>query len=166
MITLDLVKPQNAMIFKHVRLRALQDTPTAFSSAYADESQLTDADWVKRASQWSTDGSTAYLAIDTAIPCGIAGGFLDKDDSTRAHLASMWVAPSHRRSGIGSKLVNAIFAWAHANGARTLQLIVTSNNDTAINFYKRLGFTLTGKTAPYRNNPALNDLEMIRSISS
>src|SRR5947207_15715878 len=90
MITLDLVKPQNAMIFKHVRLHALQDTATAFSSTYADESQLTDADWVKRASQWSGDGSTVYLAMDAGIPRGIVGGFLEMDDSTRAHLASMW----------------------------------------------------------------------------
>src|SRR5438874_843443 len=112
MITLELVTPQNPMLFKDVRLQALQDTPTAFSSTYADESQLTDADWVKRASQWSTDGSTAYLAIDTAIPCGIVGGFLDKGDSTRVHLASMSVAPAHRRSGIGTRLVNAIFEWA------------------------------------------------------
>src|SRR5437764_3417865 len=137
------------MIFKHVRLHALQDTPMAFSSTYADESQLTESDWVKRASQWSGGGSTAYLAIDTAIPCGIVGGFLDKDDSTRAHLASMWVAPSYRRLGIGSKLVDAIFDWARAHGARTLQLIVTSNNDGAIKFYERLGFTPTGRTAPY-----------------
>jgi len=166
MITLDLVTPRNAMIFKHVRLQALQDTPMAFSATYADDSQLTDADCVKRASQWSGDGSTAYIALDTAVPCGIAGGFLDKDYATHAHLASMWVAPTHRRSGIGTKLVNAIFAWASVNGARTLVLILTSNNATAIQFYERLGFTLTGKTAPYRNNPALNDLEMIRSISS
>lgn len=166
MITLELVTPQNAMLFKRVRLQALRDTPTAFSSTYADESQLTDADWVKRASQWSGDGSTAYLAMDTVFPCGIVGGFLDKDDATRAHLASMWVTPSHRRLGIGAKLVNAIFEWARAHGARTLELIVTSNNDGAIEFYKRPGFTLTEKTVPYRNNPALNDFEMIRSISS
>jgi ribosomal protein S18 acetylase RimI-like enzyme len=162
MIMLELVTPQNAMIFKHVRLQALQDTPMAFSSTYSAESQLTDADWVKRASQWSGDGSTAYFAMDTAIPCGIVGGFLDKDDSTRAHLASMWVAPSYRRLGIGRKLVDAIFDWARAHGARTLQLIVTSNNDGAIKFYQRLGFTPTGRTAPYRNDPALNDLEIIR----
>jgi len=41
---------------------------------------------------------------------------------------------------------------------------VTSNNDIAINFYSRLGFAFTGKIAPYRNDLALNDLEMIRSL--
>jgi hypothetical protein len=32
MITLDPVTPQNAMLFKQVRLQALRDTPKAFSS--------------------------------------------------------------------------------------------------------------------------------------
>ena len=77
----------------------------------------------------------------------------------------MWVAPVHRRLGIGRKLVEAIFDWARVQRARTVQLIVTSNNGAAIEFYKRLGFTLTGNTAPYRNDPALNDLEMNRPFS-
>jgi ribosomal protein S18 acetylase RimI-like enzyme len=165
MITLELITPQNAMLFKDVRLRALQDTPTAFSSTYAKESQLTDADWVARAAQWTNERSATYLAMDAEIPCGIASGMLDKDDAKRAHLLSMWVAPTHRRSGIGRKLVKAIIDWSRAHGVCTLQLIVTSNNDNAIKFYEHLEFVLTGKTAPYRNDPALNDLEMNRSIS-
>jgi ribosomal protein S18 acetylase RimI-like enzyme len=165
MITLDPVTPQNAMLFKQVRLQALRDTPKAFSSTYADESRLTDAEWVKRASLRNGEGSIVYLAMDAITPCGIVGGFLDKDDASRAHLVSMWVAPVHRRLGIGRKLVEAIFDWARAQRARSVQLIVTSNNEAAIEFYKRQGFTLTGHTAPYRNDPTLNDLEMNCSIS-
>jgi ribosomal protein S18 acetylase RimI-like enzyme len=108
MITLELITPQDAMLFKDVRLRALQDTPTAFSSTYAKESQLTDADWITRAAQWTNEKSSTYLAMDAEIPCGIVSGILDKDDAKRAHLLSMWVAPTHRRSGIGRKLVKAI----------------------------------------------------------
>ena len=165
MIALEPLTPQNAMVFKDVRLRALRDSPSAFASTYAAESRLTDTDWRNRASEWSSTSSTTYLAMDAGSPCGIVSGFLDKDDAAIAHLASMWVAPTHRRLGIGRQLVNAIIDWARRHRARTLQLIVTSNNDIAIKFYQRLGFTLTGKTAPYRNDPALNDLEMTRSLS-
>jgi ribosomal protein S18 acetylase RimI-like enzyme len=166
MISLQLVTPANAMLFKAVRLRALCDTPTAFSSTYAAELRLSDRNWIARAQEWSSKRSTTYLAIDVKNPCGIVSGFLEQHDPTRAHLASMWVAPSHRRSGIGRMLVNAIIEWAQLQGADTLQLTVTSNNDPAIEFYKSLGFSPTGKVAPYRNDSALNDLEMIRSISS
>ena len=166
MISLQLVTPANAMLFKAVRLRALRDTPTAFSSTYAAESRLSDRNWIERAQEWSGKRLTTYLAMDVENPCGIVSGFLQQDDPTCAHLASMWVAPSHRRSGIGRMLVNAIIEWARLRGADTLQLTVTSNNDPAIEFYKSLGFSPTGKVAPYRNDPALNDIEMIRSISS
>ena len=77
----------------------------------------------------------------------------------------MWVAPTHRRLGIGRSLVEAIVTWARMQNVRTLLLRVTSNNDTAINFYQRLGFSQTGKTEPYRNDPSLLDYEMRRSIS-
>jgi len=62
-------------------------------------------------------------------------------------------------------LVNAIIEWAQLQSADTVQLTVTSNNDPAIEFYKSLGFSPTGKIAPYRNDPALNDVEMIRSLT-
>jgi len=165
MISLQLVSPANAMLFKTLRLRALRDTPTAFSSTYSHESSLTDEQWIERVQEWSSNRSTTYIAMDVESPCGIVSGFLDRDNPMLAHLASMWVAPSHRRSGIGRTLVNAIFEWARLHGAGTLQLTVTSSNDPAIQFYKSLGFAPTGKIAPYRNDPALNDIEMIRSTS-
>jgi len=165
MVTLEVVTSKNAMIFKGVRLRALRDTPSAFSSTYADESQLADTEWAQRVAQWSGKRSRTYLAMDAASPCGIVSGFFDQDDSARAHLVSMWVVPTHRRLGIGAQLVNAIVDWASAEGARTLRLIVTSNNDGAIEFYQSLGFSITAKIGRYRNDPALNDLEMVRSIS-
>jgi len=165
MITIEPVSPMNAMLFKDVRLRALRDTPTAFSSTYAQEAKFTDPDWVKRAAQWSSGQSVGYLAIDAGSPCGLASGMVDHDDASCAHLYSMWVAPTHRRLGIGRVLVEAILAWARAQNAKTIQLLVTSNNDRAIEFYQRLGFTLTDRIEPYANDPALSNYEMSRSIS-
>jgi ribosomal protein S18 acetylase RimI-like enzyme len=164
MIALELITPRSAMVFKAARLRALQDTPTAFSSTYAKESKLTDADWAKRAEQWSSEMSVGYLAMDARDPCGIASGLLDQADATRAHLLSMWVAPTHRRAGIGRTLVEAVVNWACSQNVRTLQLLVTSNNEGAIKFYQRLGFALTGHTEFYANDPALSNFEMTRSI--
>jgi ribosomal protein S18 acetylase RimI-like enzyme len=165
MISLKRITPADVTLFRIVRLRALQDTPSAFSATYAEECRLADTDWISRIAQWSGSASTTYIAMEADAACGIAGGYLEQSDRSRAHLVSMWVAPSHRRLGIGAKLVDAIIDWARGQNARTLELIVTSNNDVAINFYTRLGFTFTGKTSPYRNDPALTDQEMIRTIS-
>jgi ribosomal protein S18 acetylase RimI-like enzyme len=164
MVTLEPITPKRAMVLKDMRLRALQEAPEAFSSTYANESQISDAAWVARAAQWSNEKSAGYLAMDDGIACGIACGLLDELDTSRAHLLSMWVAPCHRRSGIGRSLVEAILDWAGNEGARTLLLQVTSNNDAAITFYRRLGFTMTGRTETYVNDAALLNLEMARTI--
>src|SRR5689334_13177261 len=144
MVTLELVTRENALIFKGARLCALRDTPSAFSATYDAECRLSDAEWVQRASKWS-GRSTTYLAMDQGSACGIVGGFLDPQDEIRAQLVSMWVAPSHRRLGVGSQLVNAISDWARVEGAGLLRLVVTSNNHGAIKFYQRLGFAITAK---------------------
>jgi len=165
MIAIELISARNAPIFKDIRLRALQDSPTAFSSTFAEESNLTGGDWMKRAVQWSDAKSIGYLALDDCAAVGVAAGILNPNEPSRVDLVSMWVAPTHRRLGIGRTLVEAIVAWTRTQHVRILLLLVTSNNDTAINFYQCLGFSLTGKTEPYRNDPALLNYEMRRSIS-
>ena len=164
MITLEPITTQNVLVFKATRLRALQDTPSAFGATYAKESLLTDADWIKRAAKWNGQKGVLYLALDGSDACGMAGSFLDEADATRAYLISMWTAPAHRRQGVGRLLVDEIFRWGRRHGVRTMLLMVTSNNHRAIAFYERLGFTLTGRTEPYPNDTALIECEMSKAI--
>ena len=164
MITIEPITPENALIFKAARLRALQDTPSTFGSTYAKESQLTDADWVARATNWNGEKSILYVAMENEAVIGIAGSHLDHEDPTHAHLISMWTAPTHREQGVGRLLVDEIVSWARLRKAVTLKLMVTSSNDSATAFYRRLGFTLTGRTEPYPNDPALIEYEMARPI--
>jgi ribosomal protein S18 acetylase RimI-like enzyme len=160
MITIEPTSPHNVSLFKAVRLRALQDTPLAFGSTYAQELQLTDQDWLNRTLRWNGERGVGFLALDDGAPSGIAGSFLNNNDPTQAQLISMWTAPTHRQRGIGRLLVNEILNWARARQARTLVLMVTSINQPAILFYERLGFTRTGRTEPYPNDPAILEYEM------
>jgi ribosomal protein S18 acetylase RimI-like enzyme len=164
MITIEPITLANALLFKDARLRALCDTPLAFGSTYARESQLPDGEWLNRAAQWNGANKILFLAMDQAEPCGIAGGHFHQDDPACAQLISMWVAPTHRQRGLGRRLVNEVLAWARSRGARTLLLLVTSTNETAIFFYQHLGFTLTGRTERYPNNPAILECEMSRAV--
>jgi ribosomal protein S18 acetylase RimI-like enzyme len=164
MIAIRSITPQDAMLFKAVRLRALQDTPSAFGSTFARESQLSDAEWLNRAANWSGELRIMLLAMDGNEACGIAGSYVDPNDATRAQLISMWTAPTHRQRGIGRLLINEVLAWARQRNVRTLQLMVTSSNETAIRFYEGLGFARTGRTEPYPNDPALIEYEMSRLV--
>jgi hypothetical protein len=77
MVTLHPITPTLASQYKAVRLRALQDTPSALGSTYARESQFTEADWLQRAANLCTSRSIGYLAFEQDY-CGIAASFLDQ----------------------------------------------------------------------------------------
>lgn len=163
-ITLKPISVPEVDAYKATRLRALQDTPTAFGSTYAKESQLTDADWQRRVLQWNSEHSVCYLAWDHDTPCGIVASTLDSENPATAGIFSMWIAPTHRRCGIGQLLINGIIDWARSRQVKNLRLNVTSSNDAALRFYEHLGFIKTGKTEPYPNDPNLIEFELSQSI--
>jgi ribosomal protein S18 acetylase RimI-like enzyme len=165
-IVIEPITLSNISVFKAVRLRALKDSPGAFGSTYARESEFEDAEWTNRALRWNGERGVGFVALDGDTGCGIAGAFLDPEVPLQAQLVSMWTAPTHRRHGIGRQLVNEVDNWARKSGARTLCLMVTSNNETAQRFYARLGFARTGRTEPYPNDPIVVEYEMSRSIES
>ena len=61
-------------------------------------------------------------------------------------------------------MVGTIIAWAESRNARALHLSVTNSNRAAIAFYQRIGFGMTGNTAPYPNDPALFEYEMAQLL--
>jgi len=164
MIQIEQVVLRNLGTFIDVRLRALQESPSAFGSTHARESTFTGEEWRARLERWNGVRGIGYLAFENAVACGIAGALLDEEDATRAQLVSMWTAPTHRRKGIGRLLVEEVAGWAVQHGVVVLQLMVTSKNQSAIGFYEELGFTRTGRVEPYPNDPSMVEYEMARAL--
>ena len=102
-----------------------------------------------------------YLAWLDGRAVGIAGAF---DDNGTWHEISMWVDPAERGRGIGSRLLDAVVAFASARGARELILGVTDGNVAARALYERYGFVDDGGTEQLRSNPSLMLREMRLSI--
>lgn len=90
--------------------------------------------------------------------------FTEEHDEAKGTILSMWVAPEVRRAGVGRLLIDAVADWAKSRGMRGLKLMVTSVNRGAIEFYQRIGFTMSGKTGPYPNDPAITEYEMILPV--
>jgi len=155
------ITPDHAASYRDVRLRALKDSPSAFGSTYAREILLTDADWQQRSANLDGITKIGFLAMDASTTCGIVACFRDEQDPARAEVISMWVAPSHRGTGLSAALIDAIHAWATSRNIQTLKLMVTSNNVPAIAFYERYGFVKTGHTEPYPNDPSVLEFEML-----
>ncbi|MGA7109176.1 MAG: GNAT family N-acetyltransferase [Terracidiphilus sp.] len=166
MITLENIRPENALVFKAVRLRALESDPTAFGSTFAKEAQLPEEEWFRRSVRWSSEGAIGYIAFDRDATCGLVVCCADKNDPTRADIFSMWVDPAYRRTGTGTALIDGVKDWALARNIHELRLMVTSVNERAIRFYERLGFRMSGVTGPYPNDPAIFEHEMILRLAS
>lgn len=170
MILLQPITPDTALLFKAVRLRALADFPLAFSATLARESQLSDEEWIQRSRRWSGDDAIGYLAFDTlneTSACGLVACYSeDAHGIPSGHIISMWVDPAYRRAAVGSMLIDRLKEWARARRLEQLILMVTSVNQGAIDFYRRVGFHMSGRTGPYPNDPAVTEHEMFFPLTA
>jgi RimJ/RimL family protein N-acetyltransferase len=57
----------------------------------------------------------------------------------------MGVSAACRGSGVGTRLVGALLAWARQRGLRRIELTVFAHNAAAIRLYRRLGFAEEGR---------------------
>lgn len=74
----------------------------------------------------------------------IAGFILSEMDGALAHIITLDVAEVHRRSGVGSLLLNAAEKKLSAQGVRTVFLETAVNNHAAVNFWSRHGYINEG----------------------
>jgi GNAT superfamily N-acetyltransferase len=159
------VTAADGVVLRDLRLRALQDAPDAFASTYAAEADRPQAEWDGRA-QAGASGPDRFtgLALDGETAVGLVGGFRNEEDGHHADidLVSMWVAPSHRGTGVAALLVDAVLEWACDEAqAQVVGLWVTRGNGAAQRFYERLGFVETGDVQPLPSDPCKDEVRMV-----
>jgi ribosomal-protein-alanine N-acetyltransferase len=79
----------------------------------------------------------------------IAGFILSELDGPVAHIITLDVAEVHRRSGVGSLLLNAAERSLYAQGVRGMYLETAVNNHAAVNFWSRHGYIVEGTLKRY-----------------
>ncbi len=86
----------------------------------------------------------AYGAFEGDQLIGMVEGFLEKWNN-RFRIANICVfEQANRRSGVGTKLMEAILEAAVKSGARMVVLETQTFNFKAISFYKKHGFEIIG----------------------
>jgi [ribosomal protein S18]-alanine N-acetyltransferase len=87
----------------------------------------------------------------------------------RAHLVLLAVRPSHRRLGIGQRLLEWLLESARVAGMASIHLELRSNNDAARRFYRAMSFYETVLVPGYyrsgegRKEGALRMLRVLRT---
>jgi ribosomal-protein-alanine N-acetyltransferase len=83
-------------------------------------------------------------------------------------ILNLGVSPSYRRSGLGTRLLQACISRIPENRALTVFLEVRAANSAARAFYSRFGFKESGRRRNFYANPAddavLMTLERARSL--
>ena len=133
----------DAAAFRRVRLDALRLHPEAYAASYEDEAHLNEAQFAERL---TAPGLTRFGGFAGDELVGLVGLHLRPGlkERHKASLFSMYVAASHRRSGLAQDLVATVIDRAREAGALELQLFVTVGNAPAQRLYRRMGFVPYG----------------------
>jgi ribosomal protein S18 acetylase RimI-like enzyme len=149
--TLDSLEPADSLmpadwrVLREARLEALLDSPHAFISSHACESEWGELEWRRL-----FDAATWVVVRETEKVVGLARS-VGKPTRPRArHLESIWIAPTHRQRGVFRALLHAIAEIEHRNGVKNLLLWVFEDNGDAIRAYEALGFAPTGERKVFR----------------
>jgi len=136
--------PDDAAAFQELRLRGLQESPSAFAGSYEDECDTPLATIAERMA--ARPDRCVLGAFDETGLIGLLG--LRREGARKlAHKAFIWgmyVTPARRRSGAARKLVAEALARAAAMGVRQVNLGVNASNVAAIGLYESMGFRSYG----------------------
>lgn len=146
-------------VLRELRLQAMSDAPETFGSTYEREAARTTSDWQR----WMSPGATFILDTPAGTK-GIVAAARDAEDGEVVHLMAMWVHPAFRGSGAADKLVGAVVAWAEAERARIVRLVVMKTNEPARRCYARNGFRPTGHEE-FRERDGEVQVRMERAVS-
>jgi ribosomal protein S18 acetylase RimI-like enzyme len=139
-VSLHLLGPGDWWVLREARLQALRDSPKAFASDYAQESQWGELEW-----RGTFAGATWIIARKAESVIGLARSIGEPGTPGSRHLESIWVAPEHRRRGVCRTLLRALAEKERQRGVTDLRLWVLEDNDGAQRAYEALGFKLTGE---------------------
>ena len=108
-------------------------------------------------------------ASGNAARGAITGFAIMEFGDERAHLVLLAVRPTHRRLGIGQRLLDWLLESARTAGMASIHLELRANNDAARRFYRAMGFYETVLVPGYyrggegRKEGALRMLRVLRA---
>ena len=108
---------------------------------------------------YSSPRGVILLALDGSAAAGCVA--LRPLACETCEMKRLYVRPSHRGTGLGKRLADAILAEARARGYRRMRLDTVPGMEAAIALYRALGFR---EIEPYRPNPIPGALFMEREL--
>ncbi|KAL9233900.1 hypothetical protein vseg_008835 [Gypsophila vaccaria] len=136
-ISLDGLRDKNIMQLKKLNVTLF---PVRYNDKYYSDA-LSSADFTK-------------LAYYNDICVGAIACRVEKKDTgaVSVYIMTLGVLAPYRGLGIGTKLLNHVIELCSKQNISELYLHVQTNNEDAINFYKKFGFEITDTIKNYYTN--------------
>jgi GNAT superfamily N-acetyltransferase len=133
------IRPTDGTVLRDLRVRSITDAPDAFGQPLGEAQARPAFEWDRNARRSSRGTERTWLIAEhDAGPVGLVQG--RKRRPSTLLVFSMWVDPSVRRVGVGRLLIDSLEEWARGWHASETILWVLTDNATAIEFYRDLGF--------------------------
>lgn len=132
------LRPDEWPLLRELRLRALAQSPEAFSTTHAEALARPDAWWAGAAAGAQCDAGAFFVACEGGEPLGMAGA---RREGGAVQVVQIWIDPARRRCGAARALLDAVRAFA---GGGELRLGVDERNLAARRAYRACGFVETG----------------------
>lgn len=132
--------PEDAVLYRDIRLDALRSDPDAFGSTFEEE-KAQPLHWFTQ----RLETSAVFGAFAGSELVGIVGFFVmpHHKEAHKGVLVGMYVRPGARTGGVGRRLVEAVIEHAR-HCVEVVQLTVIKENQRAVRLYARLGFVEYG----------------------
>lgn len=144
---------EEVSLFRDLRLQALKEAPEAFEQRYEVENEKPMTYWQELVDALTSPSKHIMLMAYFAETCaGVVYGF--NKGSGNGSFGGMWVAKTHRKQGVGIRLVEEIFEWAKSREISTLHIWNMEGNLAAQNLYEKAGFQPTGVRKDLETQPS------------
>lgn len=141
-MNLRVLTPEDAAVYRDLRLRALREWPPAFGTPAEEEAMVSldaFADRLIATKQQRLFGAFEDDALAGSVRLSRYDG---SNESHRAYIAGLYIAPEYRKKGYGRALILHAIEHARSEGdLRRLNLTVVSEQKAAIILYYSVGFT-------------------------
>ena len=139
------LSPSDAEQYQALRLRGLQEAPTAFASSFEEEADASLEEIARRLQP--KDSGILFGSFDQATLAGVVGVERERMLKLRhkGFIWGMYVSPEYRRSGHARALLQHAlqFAWQSLRVVQ-VNLGVHTQNAGAIALYRQAGFEVWG----------------------
>jgi ribosomal protein S18 acetylase RimI-like enzyme len=161
--------PSDAEKYQALRLLALRESPTAFSSSY-DEECGTPLEEIAKFLATESGRAVFGAVVDGRLVGMVAVGRESRPRvSHKGYIRGMYVAPTSREKGVGRRLLSAALAFAATmDGVSQVMLVVTADNSAAVALYESMGFESFGvEPGAFRVAGVLyDDIQMVRYMET